>query len=217
MFKNIENNTILRIFYFGKSEIQKVIILSCFFSLCMVGVRVMYTGEFYVPYFISNALFRKIEWIESTPKFIMIFIAWLLFIPNSFYIITDLIHLEPRYVVPLWYDLALILSFVWNGLLLGILSVRQMEKILEIKWGRKSEMFFVYPVMLLNALGVYIGRYLRFNSWDVITNPFQLIQEIFLLLIHPLQNRFDWSMIICYSLFMTLIYITMKRLGKSVV
>jgi uncharacterized membrane protein len=119
-------------------------------------------------------------------------------------------------VAPFWYDLMLILSFVWNGILLGILSVRQMEKIIAAKWQVKTEVYFIYPVMFLNALGVYIGRYLRFNSWDVVTNPFQLASDIIYLFVHPVQNRFDWSMILCYSLFMTLVYITMKKLSRSV-
>jgi len=228
MFKQFETVAAIKSIYQQKSEISKIVMLSCLFSLGMVGIRVIYTGETfflflvwnlflaYVPYAISSVLYKRIDWIESTPKFLFISLAWLLFIPNSFYIITDLVHLDYRYVVPFWYDLMLILSFVWNGILLGILSVRQMEKIFITKWQIRTELWFVYPVMFLNSLGVYIGRYLRFNSWDVITNPFQLISDILYLFIHPIQNRFDWSMIMCYSLFMSLVYITMKRLSRSV-
>jgi uncharacterized membrane protein len=116
--------------------------------------------------------------------------------------------------VPLWYDLALLLSFAWSGLLFGLVSVRQMEKLFESNFNRKLELFFIVPVMALNGLGVYVGRYLRFNSWDVITNPFQLIDDIIYLFIHPIRNRFDWSMIICYTVFLTLIYYTIKKLSK---
>jgi uncharacterized membrane protein len=68
--------------------------------------------------------------------------------------------------------------------------------------------------MALNGLGVYIGRYLRFNSWDIITNPLQLAGDIVYLFIHPIRNRFDWSMIVCYTVLMTVIYFTVKKLGK---
>lgn len=118
--------------------------------------------------------------------------------------------------MPLWFDLALILSFAWNGILLGILSVRQMEKMVELKFGLNKELFFVYPMMLLNSFGIYIGRYLRYNSWDVISNPLQLFNDIVYLVIHPIRNREDWSMIICYSVFMTLIYLMLKRISKSI-
>jgi uncharacterized membrane protein len=116
--------------------------------------------------------------------------------------------------MPLWFDLALLLSFAWNGLLLGIVSVRHMEKLFESFYNNRFDLLFVFPVMLLNALGVYIGRYLRFNSWDIIANPFQLIQDIIYLFIHPVRYRFDWGMIFCYSMLMTLFYVTLKRLNK---
>jgi uncharacterized membrane protein len=139
---------------------------------------------------------------------------WLLFIPNAFYIITDLFHLDMNEDVPLWYDLALLLSFTWNGLLFGILSVGQIEKLFEKNFNKKFDLLFILPVMALNGFGVYVGRYLRFNSWDVVTNPFQLTNDIVYMFIHPIRNRFDWSMIICYTLLLTLIYYTIKKLSK---
>ena len=148
--------------------------------------------------------------------FFLLFITWLLFIPNSFYILTDLFHLGNFSGIPLWFELAMILSFAWNGLLLGILSVRQMEKMMERYLAKKTELYFICPIMFLNALGVYIGRYLRFNSWDVITNPLQLVTDITNLAIHPFQFKYAWAMVICFSIFMTLIYLTLKRLSKAI-
>jgi uncharacterized membrane protein len=89
-----------------------------------------------------------------------------------------------------------------------------MEKLIEMNFNRKLGLLFIVPVMALNGFGVFVGRYLRFNSWDVITNPFQLIDDIIYLFIHPIRNRFDWSMIICYTVFLTLIYYTIKKLSK---
>jgi len=142
------------------------------------------------------------------------FFSWLMFIPNSFYIITDLFHLRENSNTPLWFDLLLILSFAWNGLLAGILSVRHMEKIVELLWIDKKELIFLAPVMLLNALGIFIGRYLRYNSWDVITNPFHLMMDIFNLLKHPIAYKDAWGMIIFYSIFITLLYMTIKKVSK---
>lgn len=170
----------------------------------------------YVPYAISKWMQRNARWSENGFKFGIAFIIWLLFIPNSFYIITDLFHLGSFSNIPLWYELAMILSFAWNGLLLGILSVRQMEKMMEQYLSKRTELFFIYPVMFLNALGVYIGRYLRFNSWDVITNPFYLIKDISNLVMHPIQYKYAWGMVICFSVFMSLMYLTIKRVGKEV-
>jgi len=102
-----------------------------------------------------------------------------LFIPNSFYIITDLYHLGDKYndrQTPQWFDLAMILSYVWNGLLLGVLSVRQMERALLPRQTLRNELLFLYPVMWTSALGIYIGRYLRYNSWDVSDRSFPAIE-----------------------------------------
>ncbi|HEY0678555.1 MAG TPA: DUF1361 domain-containing protein, partial [Chitinophagaceae bacterium] len=159
-----------------KDELHRWLAASMFFSVLMVIARIMYTGELtfiflvwnlflaYVPYFISSWLQVRPDWIEVRWKFAAAFLCWLLFIPNSFYIITDLFHLRSYYSMPMWFDLALILSFAWNGLLLGILSVRQMEKIVHVRFGYSNELFFIYPIMWMNAFGVYIGRYLRFNT-----------------------------------------------------
>jgi uncharacterized membrane protein len=67
--------------------------------------------------------------------------------------------------------------------------------------------------MLLNAPGVYIGW--RYNSWDAITNPFALAKDEFYRLIDHLHNCIDWSMIACFAVFLSLIYITTKGLSQS--
>ena len=220
---------LLQRFYFQKSELEKVLILSALFSVSLSFTRVVYTGEglflsliwnlflAFVPYAISKSLLQNIQWIENTWKFAVVLMAWLLFIPNSFYIITDLFHLEERTGIPLWFDLALIFSFAWNGLLLGVLSVRQVEKAVQAKLQLRNEWLYVLPVMWLNAFGIYLGRYLRYNSWDVISKPYSLAQDILYLVMHPLRNRFDWSMIFCYAVLMSVIYLTLKKLmaGKG--
>lgn len=221
-------SALLQRYYFSKNEVERTLALSCLFSIVILAARILYTGRWtfvflgwnlflaFIPYGISKKLMQHVSCIESSWKFAFVFIVWLLAIPNAFYIITDLFHLNNNTAVPLWADLALILSFAWNGLLLGVLSVRHMEKIATLKWNWRSEWMFIYPLMFLNAFGVYVGRYLRFNSWDVVTNPFRLAEAVIYLLIHPLRNRFDWSMIFCYAILMTLIYTAIKRISKVV-
>jgi len=149
---------------------------------------------------------------------ILTFLVWLLFIPNSFYILTDLYHLADNHRntrVPEWFDLALILSFAWNGLLLGVLSTRQIEKLLVPRMTILGRWLFLYPVMWLNALGVYTGRYLRYNSWDIITDPFDLLRDILGMIVHPFRHHYAWDMIFCYSVLLTLIYILIAKCGKA--
>jgi uncharacterized membrane protein len=212
---------------FLRTETDRMLAVSMAFSAVLIIARIAYTGQLtfrfllwnlflaWLPYAITNWMQYQSRW-KSGKRLALLFSLWLLFIPNSFYIITDLFHLGPYYAVPIWFDLVLILSFAWNGLLLGILSVRQMEKMLHRYLPGRHELLFIYPIMWLNALGIYIGRYLRFNSWDVITNPFALVTDIADMLIHPIQYRIAWGMIACFSVFMTLMYMALKRIAKVI-
>lgn len=221
--KYLQNNFLSR-FYLNRTDAEQILILCSMFSIGLMTFRIIYTGHILFAFlawnlflaFVPFAISKRLSEMKSIPKAKFLFYAfvWLMFIPNSFYIITDLFHLDMNEEVPLWYDLALLLSFAWSGIFFGILSVRQLEKLFEQIFNKKFGPFFIMPVMALNGFGVYIGRYLRFNSWDVIANPFQLTKDIVYLFIHPIRNRFDWSMIVCYTILLTLIYLTMKKLSK---
>ena len=141
--------------------------------------------------------------------------TWLLFIPNSFYIITDLFHLTHIESAPLWFDLLLIFSFAWNGILCGIISLRRVEIITTLFRRKRFSILIVFSVMWLNAFGIYVGRFLRFNSWDIISDPFSLISEILNMVFHPFENGYAWGMTLCYAVFITFLYFTIKKLSES--
>jgi len=203
------------------------LIISCGFSCLLLVGRVLITGYLtyiflvwnlflaFLPYAITEWLWTHNQVAKNKWKLMAAMIPWLLFIPNSFYILTDLFHLDTFHSAPKWFDLLLIFSFAWNGLLLGLTSVRKTELILEALSGRGFSLFIVFSVMWLNAFGIYIGRYLRFNSWDVITQPFSLFNEMFEILLHPVRNKMEWGMMVVYALFMTLLYITTKKLAEN--
>ena len=213
--------------YYQRSEIERMLLLSCLFSTSMTLLRAFATGQplflwlnwnlflAFLPYAVTRWLSGAPAWVANRPKFVAVFTGWLLLFPNAFYIITDLFHLRARLPVPLWFDLLLILSFVWNGLLFGILSLCQMEKLIEERFSLKKEWLFLYPVMLLTAFGIFVGRYWRYNSWDVLSNPFELVQDSVYLLVHPLRHFYSWGMIFGYALFMTLLYNTLKKICHS--
>jgi uncharacterized membrane protein len=208
-------------------SMQQWFIASCCFSCMLLCARVITTGFLtygflvwnlflaFIPYAISNRLSANIRLIENKWKLTALLAVWLLFIPNSFYILTDLFHLEYIASAPKWFDLLLLLSFAWNGLLFGIASLRKIEVILETIRGKNFSLIVIFLVMWLNAFGIYLGRFLRFNSWDVIAQPFSLIREMCEILLHPLNNRMEWGMISCYAVFMTLLYVTVKKLSEN--
>jgi uncharacterized membrane protein len=207
-----------------KLTLRQWLFISCCFSCVLVCARVVITSFFtylflpwnlflaFVPYAISEWLYGNVAIIENKWKRTGVLLLWLLFIPNSFYIITDLFHLEQFDTAPKWFDLLLLFSFAWNGLLFGILSVRKIGLIVTIISRRNLSLLFVFAVMWLNAFGIYIGRYLRYNSWDILTQPFSLFGEMFQLIFHPLHNTMEWGMITTWAVFMTLFYFTIDKM-----
>jgi uncharacterized membrane protein len=158
---------------------------------------------------------NNISSIENKWKLLLAATGWLLFIPNSFYIITDLFHLTHVDTAPKWFDLLLIFSFAWNGIIAGVLSLRRVEQIATAIKGKKFSILLVFGVMWLSAFGIYIGRFLRFNSWDVVTDPFSLASEIIGMVFNPIHNGYAWGMTVCYAVFMTLLYFTIQKLGEA--
>ena len=196
------------------------------FSLSLLAIRIIKTGYLsygflawnlflaYVPYIISEWLSRRPQILASRIKLFSLVFMWILFMPNSFYILTDLFHLNSMSQRGSWYDLTLILSFAWNGILLGILSIYKMELLLQSAKGKFIAGFIIYVVMWLNAFGIYIGRFLRFNSWDIFVNPFSLISEIVEIILNPYDYRYVWAICFCFAFFMAILYYTIKRLSE---
>ncbi len=209
------------------ASVHQWLLMSAFFSCLLLLVRMIVTQTMqyiflpwnlflaFVPYWITWWMTRNVSIIENRIKRIVALAAWLLFIPNSFYIITDLFHLVHVRSAPKWFDLLLIFSFAWNGIVCGIISLRRVEMVLGLLKGHRFSFLLVLSVMWLSAYGIYIGRFLRFNSWDVITDPFSLMREIIDMVIHPFENGYAWGMTMCYAVFMTLLYFTIKKLGET--
>jgi uncharacterized membrane protein len=105
--------------------------------------------------------------------------AWLLFFPNAPYICTDLIHLLFRFYSRFWVDMVLILSCALTGLVLGFVSLFLMQNLVARRYGHLASWGFIAGVTGLSGLGIYIGRFLRFNSWDVLVQPLALGKGIF--------------------------------------
>jgi uncharacterized membrane protein len=116
---------------------------------------------------------RRRMWFFWTMGFV-----WLLFYPNAPYICTDLIHLTARIQHDYWVDLVIVLMCALTGLVLGFVSLFLMQSAMADICGRPASWVFVALVAYLSGFGIYLGRFLRFNSWDVISKPFELYQGI---------------------------------------
>lgn len=111
--------------------------------------------------------------------------AWLIFFPNAPYIFTDLVHLRPMGDHRFWIDLIIILLFAWPGFLVGCLSLRWLHEAVAGRFGFVTGWTFVGASCGLAGVGVYIGRFLRWNSWDIITNPLGLGSDLLGFIGHP--------------------------------
>jgi uncharacterized membrane protein len=127
-----------------------------------------------VPYLLSsnihNNFFYKSKKIQNT----FYAFVWLLFIPNTFYILTDFTHLHFKNIFQFGLDLLIISSFSFAGFYLGLLSLYHMHHLTRAKYGNKSGNLFIVIISFLSAFGIYLGRVLRFNSWDIISKPIAL-------------------------------------------
>jgi len=203
------------------------LLASALFSCGLLATRMIVTDSIqyiflpwnlflaFIPYAITNWMSARPDLFEHRLKRALLLAIWMLFIPNAFYIITDLFHLRTVHSAPRWFDLLLVFSFAWNGILFGVISLRRVELIIGLDRGPLYSLGLIFAVMWLNALGIYIGRYLRFNSWDIVTDPFNLMIEIGDLVINPLDNWYAWGMTGTYALFMTLLYLSLKKMGES--
>ena len=162
----------------------------------------------FIPWWISNYLKKKDRLgLVHFPLLLL----WLLFLPNSPYILTDLFHLRPRDPFPLWYDLVLVMSFALIGMMVFLKSLKDMFDILQ-NYVKPAYIAIITPILFwLISFGLYLGRYLRFNSWNVVNHPFQLMRQSFDILFEKDTIAFTFI----FSIFLAFLYYISKPLLKS--
>jgi uncharacterized membrane protein len=168
----------------------------------------------FVPWALSTLLIAKSGLIRSKWILFGLLSVWLLFFPNAPYILTDLFHLRLKTAMPVWFDLTLILSFAWTGLLFGFLSLWDIETMLCRFIKRKYVTILSVILLFAVSFGIYIGRYLRWNSWDIITEPFALAYDIGDRIINPPAHPRTWGMTIVMGIFLNMLYWSFRLIRK---
>jgi uncharacterized membrane protein len=131
---------------------------------------------------------------------------WLLFFPNAPYLITDLIHLRSYPPVPFWYDIGMLVSFAWAGCFLAVVSLNMMHHIFRDYVGHTFSWFIVMGLMGLCGLGIYMGRFLRWNSWDLFLYPTEVLGDIAHRLAHPLSHLQAYGVTLLFAAFLFVCY-----------
>ena len=138
--------------------------------------------------------------------------VWLIFLPNAPYIITDFNHLaDPSSVVPVWFDVMMLMWFSWTGLLLGVVSLYLMQDIVHREFGRWVGWIMVFIVSVLSGLGVYIGRFIRWNSWDIFSDPMGITSQIVAGAQDPSMRSIGFIAI--FAAFFLFVYLTLYAFG----
>jgi uncharacterized membrane protein len=112
--------------------------------------------------------------------------VWLLFLPNAPYLLTDYVHLGSRDDAPLWFDIVLFGSYAWTGMLLGFLSIFVMQGVVRRAAGPAWSWALVGASLAASSFGIYVGRSLRWNSWDFLLRPRALVEDIWARIVDPL-------------------------------
>lgn len=162
----------------------------------------------FIPFWISNHLIKQ---QKITFYYLPFVLLWVLFLPNSPYILTDLFHLKQRAEIPLWYDLVLVCSFALIGFTLFYKSLIDMIRLAREQI-QNSYLEYILPVFFwVIAFGLYMGRYLRFNSWDIVNHPFRLAHKSFDSLFHKETIAFT----VIFAVFMWLVYLTLVNFNSK--
>lgn len=166
----------------------------------------------WIPYWIALSIDVFHQKFNSKILTGIVLSSWLFFLPNAPYIVTDLLHLRWRQPIPMWYDMMLIVSFAWTGLMLGFFSLHEIQLFLKKRVNNIIAWIFIIFAISLTGFGIFLGRFLRWNTWDILTNPISLFHDIGITLLYPFAQDSSFGIAIVSSVFLLLGYLTLNTL-----
>ncbi|MBN8823581.1 MULTISPECIES: DUF1361 domain-containing protein [unclassified Spirosoma] len=128
---------------------------------------------------------------------------WLAFLPNAPYIITDLFHLKYIDHPLLWFDTMSIFIFALTGLLTGLYSILIVHRMVKPLLGNVYTWAVITTSQLLSGFGIYLGRFGRWNSWDVLARPTSLTRAI----AHAYHDHLSVQLTLAYGFVLIALYI----------
>jgi len=204
-------NFLRRLFAPGPASL----ILLSLLAISMVFIRLRSTDSLRFIFLIWNLFLAWIPWAiawwmtrRERPAWVLwlLGVLWLLFLPNAPYILTDLFHLRSRTGIPLWYDLVMIMAFAWSALAWGLFSIGRIQALLSARVPKAWTALFTPLAIFLSAYGVYLGRYGRWNSWDLLSSPDSLLRYALDPVADPDKYVNVWAFTLIFGGFIYLIY-----------
>ncbi len=186
------------------------LVASSAFCIALVAARNLHTGNVNLRYLVWNLFLAWVPFVLALAAYasarrpwslVGLGVGWLLFFPNAPYIVTDFIHLDRDPSSSLWYEGLTIGAFAASGLALGFTSLYLMQCVVRREVGIVASWVVVLVACALGSVGIYLGRFLRANSWDALTRP-----EWFARLAHArLQDPFGNPRLIAVTIAFTLL------------
>jgi uncharacterized membrane protein len=195
------------------------LVLSSSLAVLLLGARVFGTRQHdylflawnlflaWVPYAVALAIRSLHARRVRTLLLVPLFAVWLGFLPNAPYLVTDFIHLRYRASAPLWFDAVMLASFAWAGVGLGAASLRACSHVVRVRRGPLAAAGFIALAALATGFGIYLGRFVRLNTWDVATRPSTVLASVFSPLLHPFGHPHAWVVTLTFALFFGVVYV----------
>ena len=213
-------NHLRRIHRFFLSQLFYPLMLSSALAVALFVARAYYSHRFTFVFLLWNLFLAWIPylcslWIASLHRrapqhwwrLVIPSMVWLIFLPNAPYIITDLWHLDERPPVPIWFDIGLLATFAWTGCFLAIASLRAMQNVVADFLGRWWSWAFVLPIIGPSGVGIYLGRFMNWNSWDLILRPQTVLAETIGNFAHPIRNPQPFGVTALFAAFLLVAYL----------
>ena len=201
-----------------------LVTVALIFSIILLMVRMKLNKSYFFLFLIWNVFLAIIPYtitmyLNTKPNISKIKLAfwglvWLAFLPNAPYIVTDLIHIRIGNHYLLWLDVLVVLSFALSGLLLFFISIMDMQKLLKSKFEKLPVEAVSIVIIFLCGFGVYLGRFLRYNSWEIISQPHLLFKDIITIIFSPFQHFEAWLFTLGFGAFLVVGYFMFKNLNQ---
>jgi uncharacterized membrane protein len=189
----------------------------------LLAVRIERTGSWHLRWLVWNLFLAWVpygasllaEWLrlrqpERPWRLLVPSAIWLAFLPNAPYLVTEMMHITQRADQWLyWYDVITIVALSWTGCVLGAVSLGIMQGIVARYLGRAVGWLFVLASAGLCGFGIYVGRFQRWNSWDLLVNPLSLLRDLATVFHHPMQQPRPWALCALFAAFVLVSYLTL--------
>lgn len=202
-----------------------------FSSLTSVGLYMAGPWSRYEPDFIYMIWNLFLAWISFVAALVLertlhravwsswyaLFVTalWLTFLPNTFYMLTDFIHIQEFTSADLVSGVIMLSSFILNGVVLGLLSLYLVHRELVKRMRARTAVGIVGLVLISCSFAIYIGRELRWNTWDIVTNPASVLFDVTDRLLNPGAHPNMFGITLGFFVLLTALYSVAWHMARA--